>query len=231
MISLSTPFSFETASTTIRISLFIDNSCNASRPQRRQPRAANLRKRHRYHGAVHIQFNTLVTKRREPPGVASPPLTRLTQFHQHPLAEEALKMRRRAQHPIQAGRGHLQRVTRGHRILDVEQRRDLTARTLAVVESDALRAIDKDAQQPARATRYVLQIDQLVAQLPEQRLGESNQLLAQRRYHRSVPGTRKRPAKNKSPMWGFQNQALGRSTCSFTVCWHTTNTVHRRARF
>jgi hypothetical protein len=34
------------------------------------------------------------------------------------------------------------------------------------------------------ATRGVFQIHQLVAQLPEQRFGKRNQLLAQRRYHR-----------------------------------------------
>src|SRR5450631_3666348 len=98
MISLSTPFSLETASTTIRISLFIDSSCKSSRPQRRKPRTADFRKRHRYHGAVHIQFNTLGIERFEPPSVASPPVARIAQLQPDTLPDKALKMRRRAQY-------------------------------------------------------------------------------------------------------------------------------------
>src|ERR1700688_375053 len=44
-----------------------------------------------------------------------------------------------------------------------------------------------------------------------------------------MPKLRKRPRQTiKKPHVGLLNQALGRSTCSFTACWHTTNTVHRR---
>src|SRR5450631_3648764 len=112
MISLSTPFSFETASTTIRISLFIDSSCKSSRPQRREPRTADFRKRHRYHGTVHIQFNTLVIERFEPPRVASPPGARAAQLQVDALPDEALEVRRRAQHPVQSRGGHFQCVAR-----------------------------------------------------------------------------------------------------------------------
>src|SRR5579872_4336771 len=100
MISLSTPFSFETASTTIRISLFIQSSSWPSRPLRREPRASDLGKSNCYHGAIHRQINALRAGRLEPAGVAPPAVSCDLQLEPDALADEALKVRRRAQHAI-----------------------------------------------------------------------------------------------------------------------------------
>src|SRR6185437_16677586 len=90
MISLSTPFSFETASTTIRISLFIAR-LPPPVPLRRQSRAANLAERQPYLSAVHRQLNNPLVQSPEPARVASPAIARQLELHVDPFAHEALE--------------------------------------------------------------------------------------------------------------------------------------------
>src|SRR5579863_1125580 len=119
MISLSTPFSFETASTTIRISLLITAAPSRSSPLRRKPRTSNFRESHRYHGAIHLQFNALRVQGFEPPSVAAPSVAGDPQFQPDAFADEPLKMRWCTQYPVQSRRGHLQCVRARHRVLDI----------------------------------------------------------------------------------------------------------------
>jgi len=43
----------------------------------------------------------------------------------------------------------------------------LAAHALAIIEANALRAVDEQPQQPAPTRGYILQLDQLVAQLSQ----------------------------------------------------------------
>src|SRR5215470_10910729 len=112
--SLSTPFSLETASTTIRISLFTRQYLSKFPSRRRasggEPRLANLCERHRHALAVHGEGDPVVIDREQLPGVAAPAVARLLQLDEHPRADEAAEVLARAQHPVEAGRGHLERV-------------------------------------------------------------------------------------------------------------------------
>src|SRR5579864_2985969 len=178
--SLSTPFSLETASTTIRISLF------TLLTSRRQPRLANLCKCHCHALLVYRERDPRLVHRQQLPGVAPAPGARLLELHEHPRADEASEMRRGAQHTIESRRGHLQGVSRWNGVLDIEKRGDLTAHALAVLEPDARRRVDEDPQPRAPVARGVFELDQLIAQSPEERLDELDQPLPQsaRQCHR-----------------------------------------------
>ncbi len=56
------------------------------------------------------------------------PVARHLQLHLHALAHEALEMRGRAQHPVQPGRRHLERIRARKRIVGIEQFRHSVAR-------------------------------------------------------------------------------------------------------
>src|ERR1700761_19358 len=143
MTSLSTPFSLETASTTIKISLFIYSSplsrrarnCRASSAGVgsgwRQSRLGNLPERHLSLFFINFQRDPRLSHHKQRARVAAASSTGRAQLNKHPLARKARKMRRSAQHPVKTGRGHLERIRGGNRILDVEQRRRLTAHPLA----------------------------------------------------------------------------------------------------
>ena len=109
MTSLSTPFSLETASTTIRISLFTvvrTSRCPAPGPEDPhpliggEPRFANLLKRQRHVLLVHLERDAAVIHRQQLPGVAAAPGARVLQLHVHPLTDEAPEVRPGAQHPV-----------------------------------------------------------------------------------------------------------------------------------
>jgi hypothetical protein len=72
-----------------------------------------------------------------------------------------------AQHPVESGRGHLQRVRARNRVLDVEKRGDLAAHLGAVIERDAGFPIDEKPHHGMCATGRVFQLDQLVTQTLE----------------------------------------------------------------
>src|SRR5579863_1962399 len=140
--SLSTPFSLETASTTIRISLF---TTVTSRQLACQPGLANLCKRHRNALSVDLERDAGIVRRQERAGITAAPLARRGELHVHPRADEALEMRPRAQHPVESRRGNLERVRGGYRVLDIEQRRDFPADLLAVRQPHSLGAVDEES--------------------------------------------------------------------------------------
>src|SRR5579871_3873187 len=168
--SLSTPFSLETASTTIRISLFtilstspeLQCSCGylpaASPALRGQPRLANLGERHRHLLPIHFEGDAALVHREELPGVTAPAGARLLQLDEHPRADEAPEVRRRAQHAVKPRRGHLERVRARDRVLGIEQTRELPAHLLAIVQSHTLGPVDEHAHQRVPAVRGVLQV-------------------------------------------------------------------------
>src|SRR5438874_783592 len=217
--SLSTPFSLETASTTIRISLFTvpRTSLTHERPSGRKPRLANLRKPHRHAFAVDLERDAALIHREQRPGVAPPPGARLLDLDEHPGADEAPEVRPGAQQPVESRRGHLQRVGGRDRVLDVEERGHLAADALAVIEPDARLRVDVEPQERAAVARGVIELDELVPEPREQRLEQRPQALAQTcrdRLHR----LRSRPSqcrkqkkgpkahrKTKSPAGGFRS--------------------------
>src|SRR5512137_2996812 len=87
MISLSTPFSLETASTTIRISLFICRPPAARGSSvRRQVRLAYTSHRQRPAPAVHIHHHRARAGRGQRALELAPPVDRLRQLDEHRLA-------------------------------------------------------------------------------------------------------------------------------------------------
>src|SRR2546423_437013 len=129
--SLSTPFSLETASTTIRISLF--TTClpltrfralptsgaplSAARSSsRREPRLTDLCKGNRHLLLVDLERDARIVDREQRAGVTAAPLARHLQLDEYPRAHEAPEMRLCAQHPVKARRGHLERIGRGNRV-------------------------------------------------------------------------------------------------------------------
>src|SRR5512135_3076448 len=100
MISLSTPFSFETASTTIRISLFISRPPAARGSSlRRQVRLANATERQRPAPAVHFHLDRLRAGAGERALEAPPALDCLLRLDGHRLTHEPGEVPRRAQRP------------------------------------------------------------------------------------------------------------------------------------
>src|SRR5215468_1108327 len=95
--SLSTPFSLETASTTIRISLFTSvvphvPACASGRLHPslgREPCLANLGERHGHLLAVDLERDARLVHGQELAGVASAALARLLELDEHPRADEA----------------------------------------------------------------------------------------------------------------------------------------------
>src|SRR4029077_17003106 len=164
--SLSTPFSLETASTTIRISLFTRQYLVKFRRRGRasggEPRLANLRERDRYPLLVHCERDPIVIDREQLPRITAAPGARLLQFHEHPRPDEAAEVLARAQHAVEPGRGHFQRVGARNRVLDVEQRRDLPAHLLAIPDAHSRGGVDEHAHLRVPASRAVLELDQLV---------------------------------------------------------------------
>src|SRR5581483_4474584 len=232
MTSLSTPFSLETASTTIRISLFTLSiltglkapsfrPCGrASCPSNRQSRLGNLGERNLDFLPVHLELDPLCAHELQQSGKAPPPGPRLLQLHKHPRAHEALEVRRRAQDPVESGRGHLQCVSGRNRVLHIEQGSDLAAHALAIVYPHPLRPIDEQAHERLRTPRCLLELDQLITQLSEQRLNEGDEPLPQGDRHRKYPPPRIKmglprahhtDSKNaKSPSGGFLNKRFVR---------------------
>src|SRR5215831_17342115 len=95
--SLSTPFSLETASTTIRISLFTASRTSMRRaaPSAGQSRLANLCERHAYVLFVDLKLDTPLTHAQQRAGVATAPRARLLELDEYTRAHEAAEMRLR----------------------------------------------------------------------------------------------------------------------------------------
>src|SRR5882672_2698719 len=182
MISLSTPFSLETASTTIRISLFIDAmivlAYALALVLRLQPGPLNQPERQGEGLPIHFNRNPLVIDRSQRARVTPPAVQRACQLHVHPAAEVPLVVRPLAQDPIEPRRGHLQVVLPRNRVARVEGRLDFPAHRGAVVQVDPLRAVDEQAQHRLPALRYELDFDQFVTQRLDHRLQEPEQLIS-----------------------------------------------------
>src|SRR5690606_37808255 len=204
MISLSTPFSFETASTTIRISLFIvrtpaeravagaESRVNtlltpfpaADHPSSGdEPRLMYRFDRQPHRAAFHLERDFPVGHREQLPGEAPAALEGLGHFEFDPLAGEAREVLRGAQRPIESRRRDLERVLARNRILDVEHVAHRAAHFLAVVKGDppalARGRVDIQPEQPAAAPGGVLELPKLVAEVDDHRPEQCGQLVSQ----------------------------------------------------
>src|SRR5579862_390406 len=177
--SLSTPFSLDTASTTIRISLF------TRRTSGRQTRLANLIESHSHVLAIDLERDASVINRQQHSGIAPPAGTRLLELDEHPRAHEAPEVRLRTQHPIESRRRHLERIGGRDRVLDVEERRQLTADTRAVIDRNAPFPVDEHPYQCMRAARTIFELDQLEPEPLHCRFDEGDKPLSQGPGHSS----------------------------------------------
>src|SRR6476619_1585954 len=100
--SLSTPFSFETASTTIKISLFMSKSRHtAPGTLRSKPRFTDFPEGHLYLLLINFHRNARIVRRQQRARITAAALARRPQLYKHPLAHKSRKMRRGAQHPVE----------------------------------------------------------------------------------------------------------------------------------
>src|SRR5487761_178372 len=219
--SLSTPFSLETASTTIRISLFTTvTSREASQwpPLTCEPCFTNLCKRHRHPLPVDLERDAGLIGRKQRARVAAAPLARRGERHEHPRAHEAREMRLRAQHPIESRRGDLERIRGGYRILDIQQGRHFPAHPLTIREPHSFGAIDEESHDGAGASRGVLELHELIAQPPDEGLDEGDEPLSQGGRHGRHKNKKGPEAqlfsleKQKAPRGAFGSHAIGRAT-------------------
>src|SRR5689334_17037540 len=119
MISLSTPFSLETASTTIRISLFIVRtplyayrdsrrqrhlSYARDLPVRNQPRPVNVFDRQAHLAAIRLERNLALAYLLQTPLKSFATVDLLNHLDLDPLAGKAGEVALSPQHPIQSGR-------------------------------------------------------------------------------------------------------------------------------
>src|ERR1700736_4984154 len=164
IISLSTPFSLETASTAIKISLFmvlLDSS--SLRPQ---SRLLNSFQRQAVRRAVDFHHNRVAHHRFQLPDITPPPIDGQLQLGEDPLADEPLEVRARAQDPIEPRRRDFQRVIPLDRIMDLEHLAHRVTHTRAIVDRDAYAGIlsapiDEYPQNTALAPARKFDIDQL----------------------------------------------------------------------
>src|SRR5882724_3660281 len=132
IISLSTPFSLETASTAIKISLFISLRL-LLRPQ---SRLLNSIERQAIRLAVDFHNNRVGIHRLQYTCKTPPPVQRQLQLCKNPLPDEPLEVRARAQDPIKSRRGDVQRVMPLDRILSLEHLADRIAYAGAIIHGD-----------------------------------------------------------------------------------------------
>src|SRR6185295_14427542 len=121
MISLSTLFSFETASTTSKISLFMIYLPSL---QRRQSRPADFREPYAHGEIVHVHLDVLAVGLAQHARVALAPVARHLQFDLHAVVHEAREVFRRSQHPVESRRRNFERICARKRIVRIEQFRD-----------------------------------------------------------------------------------------------------------
>src|SRR5262249_3768042 len=140
MISLSTPFSFDTASTTIKISLFIVRTPLTARFSRSwlqfrgQARPVYVVDRQPDRAAVQLERDVARSPRFQPDRESLAPVHGLHHLQPHTLAGEALEVLPRAQYPIETRRGHLEGVAARDGVGRVERFAHRATHLLAVVE-------------------------------------------------------------------------------------------------
>src|SRR3990172_73986 len=166
MISLSTPFSRDTASTIINTSLpIISFSRHSRRPESGdQPGPLHAIERQIKMLFVHFHHDVIRRHIHQPAGKILPPQQRRLHLHLDRLADEPPEVLRRDQRPIEAGRRHLQGVLPRQRILDVEQRGKLPADSRAVVHVHARGAIYIHPQRGAMVAPRQLHVHEIKAQ-------------------------------------------------------------------
>src|SRR3990167_790992 len=166
MISLSTPFSRDTASTIINTSLpIISFSRHSRRPESGdQPGPLHAIERQIKMLFVHFHHDVIRRHAHQPAGKILPPQQRRLHLHLDRLADEAPEVLRRDQRPIEAGRRHLQGVPPRQRVLDVEQRGKLPADTGTVVYVHARGTIYIHPQRGAMVAPRQLHVHELKAQ-------------------------------------------------------------------
>ena len=180
MISGATPFSFDIASTIMRISLLIGFS-NLERNGRDALQASGTRRATptRLKGSTWSVPSTLMKMlpsrqpSRTPRKFLRPSMGRLRRIFTRGAAV-ACEMGRLEERSIRSRRRHLEVVGAGNGIFDVENAAHLVADPLAVTHADSGFGIDVDAQQGALRSHMVLDSEQLVA---ERLNGRPDQLL------------------------------------------------------
>src|SRR6056297_3117829 len=174
IISLSTPFSLETASTTIRISLLIPVVSPPSPiwwlKLGNQPRLVDVGDAQPIEFAVHTHRHVTLfhafQRAAEPP----PAFQRGSQRDLRLAADETLEVLGTLQRPVQTGRGHLQHVLAGDRVLHVQYAAHLVAPPLAILEVHAFGLVDIEPQQSLASADAGLQVHELVAHGRQRRL-------------------------------------------------------------
>src|SRR3954470_1310386 len=125
IISLSTPFSLETASTTIRISLFILRTPAFVRSGfRRHARLVYSVDRQLHRAVIHFQNDLPVSDFNQSSGESLATIQWRTRFDSDALATKASEMFRRPQHTIETRRRNLERVLRLDRIRRIQDLAD-----------------------------------------------------------------------------------------------------------
>src|SRR6056297_2674894 len=181
IISLSTPFSFETASTTIRISLLIP----VFSPPRRiwwlklgnQPRLVDIGDAQSVDFAVHTHRHVTVFDAFHPASEPPPSVQRRPHGDLRLAAGEPLEVLRALQRAVQAGRGHLQHVLAGNRVLHVQYAAHLVADPLAILQADPFGLVDVEPQQPLAPADAGLEVHELVAHALQGRLQQPSDLV------------------------------------------------------
>src|ERR1700682_2163853 len=173
IISLSTPFSLETASTAIKISLFmvlLDSS--SLRPQ---SRLLNPFERQAVRLAVDFHYNRLARNRLQLADITPPSIDWQLQLSEDAFADKPLEVRASSQDPIETRRRDLERVMPLDRILDLEHLAHRVTHARAIVDRDAYAgilsaAIDEYPQNTALAPARKFDVDQLIIERLDRRL-------------------------------------------------------------
>src|SRR5687767_14382350 len=182
MISLSTPFSFDTFSTTVRISLFILYPPGAREYSvRRQVRLAYARDRQHPPPSIHLDLHRLAASRAQRPLVPTPSIERLGELHVDVLAHEPRKLSRGAKGPLEPWRRHLERVVTRHWVALVEDPAYRAAHPLAVIDRDTGGGVYVDAHQAVAPSGRVLQVPELVSESLDDRLHERHEPVSEHR--------------------------------------------------
>src|SRR3989344_9637814 len=129
MISLSTPFSRDTASTIISTSLpiMIAISRHACRSEPgHQPRPLHVVERQVKTLLVHFHHDMIRRHVHQPAGKIPASQQRLLQLHLDRLADEPFEILRLDQRPVETGGGHLQGVMPRQRIFDIQKTGQVT---------------------------------------------------------------------------------------------------------
>ena len=160
MISLSTLFSFETASTTSKISLFMVCFLTTGALNRALPISASFMLTEKLSTSISmlspsVRRSMPVYRLRPSRATCSSTFTR--------SSDELREMLGRAQHAIQSRRRNLERIRTGKRIVGIEQFRQHVARFAAVVDIDPFGMVDIDAQRSAALPRHELDFDEFVS--------------------------------------------------------------------